>query len=80
MPYVLCVASVACNVLGVFEDNPHLSSPAIKIYTYVYLALMIVFQEITMRRLLGDYREALVHYDRSQNLKCENPGKFEVRL
>ena len=58
MPYVLCIASVACNVLGVFDDNPNLSSPAIKIYTYVYLFLMIVFQEITVRRLTGDYREA----------------------
>ena len=65
MPYVLCVARVACNRFGVFEDNPHLSSPAIKIYTYVYLALMVVFQEITVRRLMGDYREAVVHYEKS---------------
>lgn len=65
MPYVLCVVSVACNLFGVFEDNPHLSSPAIKIYTYVYLALMVVFQEITARRLFADYREALVHFEKS---------------
>ena len=64
MPYVMVVASVACNVLGVFDESPNLSSPAIKIYTYAYLFLMVMFQEITVRRLTGDYREALVHYDR----------------
>lgn len=80
MPYVMCVASVACNFLGVFDDNPSLSSPAIKVYSYLYLALMIIFQEITVRRLMGEYREALVHYDRSQTLKSENPGKFEIKL
>lgn len=43
MPYVMCAASVACSVLGVFEDNPALSSPAVKIYTYVYLVLSLLF-------------------------------------
>jgi hypothetical protein len=80
MPYVVAAASVVCTILGIFDDNPALSSPTIKIYTYVYLVLMLVFQEITYKRLMQEYREATLHYEKTSKFVVEHVGNFQVRL
>ena len=48
LPYVMCAASIACQAFGLFDDNPALSNPTMKIYAYIYVVLSLVFQELTI--------------------------------
>lgn len=80
MPYVMAAASVVCSALGIFEGNPHLDSPAMKIYTYIYLVLSLLFSEMTIRRLMTEYREQAVHHERITKVAIEHVGQFHVRL
>lgn len=50
MPYVMAMASFGCSMSGVFDGHEMLSSPAIKMYTYAYIILMVLFQELSMHR------------------------------
>lgn len=76
----MCVAGIACQVFGLFDDNPVLQDTNLKIYSYLYIVLSLVFQEMTMQRLNKDYREALLHYERTANYTTDHVGKFEIRL
>jgi hypothetical protein len=35
---------------------------------------------MTYRRLLGEHREAMVHFERTQKVSVTDVGEFEVRL
>lgn len=51
-----------------------------KVYAYIYVVLSLVFQELTIQRLNKEYREAILHYERTANYTTEHVGRFDIRL
>lgn len=54
MPWVMGVASLACSACGLFDGIgglEMLNHPTIKMYSYAYLILMVVFSELSVYRL-----------------------------
>ena len=56
MPYVACGAAVVCHAIGILNDTPALSSAPVKIFIAVYLVLLLIVQEVTLRKQTSDFR------------------------